>query len=176
MLDLPWQEVLGSALRDVFESIAGLDEPTRHRLGINANESGFLVRYAATLEAGIDERLHPRQFEHLVAEVYEAEGWRCEVLPEPGSAVEAGQLPFGWTSKQEPIKVISWADHDAPCLFTDASREVREEEEMAPRSTPFSNPFAALSAGRVLSARIVHGQANTCESTGLSEAKAGRSL
>jgi hypothetical protein len=68
-------------LRDVFEKIAGLDEPTRHRLGINESETGFLLRYAATLEGEIDERLHPRQFEHLVAEIYEAEGWRCDVSP-----------------------------------------------------------------------------------------------
>jgi len=65
--------------RDLFESMAGLDEPTRLRLGISQCESGFLVRYAATLEGGLDERLGPEQFEHLVAEVYEAEGWRCEV-------------------------------------------------------------------------------------------------
>ena len=84
-------------LRDVFENIAGLDEPTRHRLGINASESGFLVRYAATLEAGLDERLHPRQFEYLVAEVYEAEGWRCEVSP---------------YSRDDGVDVVAYRDND----------------------------------------------------------------
>jgi hypothetical protein len=73
--------VPNNELRDVFERVAGLDEATRHRLGIDGRDKGFLVRYAASIGAGLDVRLHPRQFEHLIAEVYESEGWRCTVLP-----------------------------------------------------------------------------------------------
>lgn len=73
-----------ASLRDVFERLAGVDEAIRFRLGLDPGETGFLSRYAATLGQRIDARLHPRQFEYLVAELYEAEGWTCEIKPYSG--------------------------------------------------------------------------------------------
>lgn len=63
--------------RALFEELCGISQDVKLRIGLEEGFADFLRRYVTAHEAPIDELLHPRQFEHLVAEMYQAEGWDC---------------------------------------------------------------------------------------------------
>lgn len=66
-------------LRAVFEDLAGLTGEVKARLGLDGHDPGFLRRYATAHNEDLDQLVTPRQFEHLVADLYRAEGWVCHV-------------------------------------------------------------------------------------------------
>lgn len=56
-----------------------MTESVKARLGIESKHPGLLRRYATANQVPVDELLDPRQFEHLVADIYRADGWDCRV-------------------------------------------------------------------------------------------------
>lgn len=70
---------LSDRWRALFEELCGLSQNVKDRLGLDEGPTDFLRRYVTAHDAPIDDLLHPRQFEHLIAEIYRAEGWDCHV-------------------------------------------------------------------------------------------------
>ena len=84
--------------RALFEELCGISQEVKIRLGLDDGPAEFLRRYVTAHEAPIEELLHPRQFEHLIAEIYRAEGWDCHVSrysKDDGVDIEASRMVGG---------------------------------------------------------------------------------
>lgn len=88
----------GRRHRRLFEELAGLTSEVKARVGLDDRTPGFLRRYATAHDEAIDELITPRQFEHLVADMYRADGWECHVTPyskDGGVDIEASRIVDG---------------------------------------------------------------------------------
>lgn len=68
-----------TALRQTFETLCGITDDVKSRLGLHDLDPGFLRRYVTANEGSIEELVKPNQFEYLVADMYRADGWTCHV-------------------------------------------------------------------------------------------------
>lgn len=85
-------------LRDVFEQLAGLSPAVKERLGLDDHDPGFLRRYATAHQEAFENLVSPRQFEHLVADMYKNDGWDCRVTrysKDDGIDIEASRTTDG---------------------------------------------------------------------------------